>query len=73
MAKKFTYVDTKSGNVVYETVEPNYVSIEDVDKKVVAKTGQDPRLNPFISRYVRAIGEKEERSFGRFDKNKRMS
>lgn len=74
MAKRFTYTDSKTGEVLFETVEPNYVSADDVDKKVVAKTGHDPRLNPFIERQIRVVQEgKSGRSFGRYDKNKRMS
>lgn len=55
MAKKYVYTDTKTGKVIYESVEENYVSIDDVDKKVVSKTGHDPRLNPFISRQISVV------------------
>jgi hypothetical protein len=53
MAKLFTYTNAKTGKVIFESVEPNYASIEEVDKKVLAATGQDPRLDPFISRQIR--------------------
>lgn len=57
MAKQYVYTDTKSGKVIFESVEPNYVSIEDVDKKVVSHTGHDPRLNPFISRQIKVVSD----------------
>lgn len=55
MAKQYVYTDTKTNKVIFETVEPNYVSIEDVDKKVVSNTGIDPRLNPFIARQIKVV------------------
>lgn len=74
MAKKYTYLDIKSNTVIFETVEPNYVSPDDVVKKVIAETGYDPRLSPFIARQIRVVPEgKQKRSTGRYDKNKRMS
>lgn len=55
MAKQYTYTNTKNGKVIFESVEPNYVSIEEVDKKVVEKTGVDPRLDPFIHRRITVV------------------
>lgn len=53
MAKLFTYRDAKTGKVIFESVEPNYVSIADIDKKVLAATKRDPRMDPFIERQIR--------------------
>jgi len=58
MAKMFTYTNAKTGQVIFESVEPNYVSIADVDKKVTDKTGFDPRLDPFVQRQIRAVKDK---------------
>jgi len=71
MPRKYTYTHSKSGKVLFETVEPNYVSMEDVDKKMTAATKKDPRLDPFIERTVRVVGEAEAKQVGRFDKNKK--
>lgn len=58
MAKQYTYINTKTGKVIFETVEPNYVSMDDVDKKVVAKTKKDPRLDPHIERQIRVVPDR---------------
>lgn len=60
MAKRFKYYRAKSknqttkreGKVIFESTEPNYMQIEDVDKKVAEQTGHDPRLDPWIEREV---------------------
>jgi len=58
MAKQFTYTNTKTGKVIFESTEPNFVSMEDVDKKVLQKTGKDPRLNPhLIERQIRVVND----------------
>ena len=44
MAKRFVYRNTKTGKVIYESVEPNYVTKESMDKEVLAETGVDPRF-----------------------------
>lgn len=75
MAKEYIYTNTKSGKVIFRSIEANYVSKETVDQKVRDTTGHDPRIERHIIECtIRAVGEKPEpRSFGRFDKNKRMS
>lgn len=56
MAKQFTYTNTKTGKVIFESTEPNFVSIADVDMKVLKATGKDPRLNPIlIERQIRVV------------------
>ena len=56
MAKLFTYTNTKTGRVIFESKEPNYVSPEDIDKKVLAETSIDPRLQPhIIQRQIRMV------------------
>jgi protocatechuate 3,4-dioxygenase beta subunit len=55
MAKQYTYTDHKTGRVLFETVEPNFVSMEDVDKKAHKRTGRDPRLDPFVVRQIRVV------------------
>jgi len=58
MAKRFTYTNTKTGKVIFESTEPNFVSIEDVDMKVLKKTGNDPRLNPHLfERQIRVVND----------------
>lgn len=56
MAKKYTYTDFKTKRIIFETIQPNYVSPEDVDKKVLTKTGRDPRLEKGrIEREIRVV------------------
>ena len=56
VARHYIYTNTKKNRVIFETVQPNYVSIDDVDKMVVEKTGEDPRLNPvLIERTIRVV------------------
>ncbi len=74
MPKEFTYTNSRTGKVIFQSVEANYVSKDDVDHKVKAQTGQDPRLERHIIEcQIRVVGEpKTTRSFGRFDKNKKL-
>lgn len=62
MAKVFKYVDERTNKTLFETTEPNYMQIEDVDKKVIQKTGYDPRLNPWINREIRTVNDNEQRN-----------
>lgn len=48
MAKEYVYTLSKSGKVIYRSVEANYVSKEAVDAKVKTQTGHDPRLERHI-------------------------
>jgi hypothetical protein len=74
MAKEFTYRDSKTGKVLFQSVEANYVSKETVDQKVKEKTGHDPRLERHtIECVIRVVNETPKKSIGRYDKNKRMT
>lgn len=44
MARKYTYTDFKTGRILFETTQPNYVSVDDVDIMVKQKIGRDPRI-----------------------------
>lgn len=58
MAKHYIYTNTRQNRIVFETIQPNYVSINDVDKMVLDKTGTDPRLNPvLIERSIRMVSD----------------
>lgn len=58
MAKHYIYINTRKNTIIFETVQPNYVSMSDVDMMVLVKTGTDPRLNPvLISRSIRVVSE----------------
>jgi len=58
MAKHYTYTNTKRNKVVFETVQPNYISTDDVDKMVLDKIGTDPRLAPaLIERSIRSVSD----------------
>lgn len=73
MSKEYTYKHTSSGKVIYQSIEPNYVSKEDVDKKVLEKTGQDPRLTKhIIDCTIRVVDESKPKKFSHYNKNKRM-
>lgn len=74
MSKEYTYTLSKSGEVIYRSIEANHVSKETVDAQVRIKTGQDPRLlRHIIDCTIRVVGEAKPKSTGRYDKNKRMS
>ena len=74
MAKEYVYTLSKTGKVIYKSIEANYVSKEDVDKKVLKETGQDPRLSRHVIECtIRMVGEPTAKKTGRYDKNKRMS
>lgn len=60
MAKQFKYYDSRTYKVVFRSTEPNFMQIEDVDKKVLEKTGIDPRINPWIEREVVRVKDKNE-------------
>lgn len=73
MSKEYTYKLTKSGEVIYRSVEPNYASKEDVDKKVLEKTGHDPRLTKHIIECsIRTLDPVLSPGRGRYDRNKRI-
>ncbi len=73
MAKEYTYYNTRTGKVVFRSVEPNYVSKETVDQKVKEKTGNDPRLERHIIECtIRVVDENRTQTFGKFDKHKKM-
>ncbi len=58
MAKHYAYTNTRKNRIVFETVQPNYVSIDDVDKMVLEAIGTDPRLNPaLIERAIRMVSD----------------
>jgi len=58
MAKHYTYTNTKRNKVVFETVQPNYVSTDDVAKMVLAKIGTYPRLAPALfERSLRVVDD----------------
>jgi len=53
MAKHYVYRNIKTDKTIFETVQPNYISMDEVDIMVLKKTGTDPRLNPAV--IVRSI------------------
>ena len=56
MAKHFVYTNIKTNKVLFESKEPNYMSPEDVDRKVLESTGIDVRLQPhLIERRIRVV------------------
>lgn len=74
MAKEYIYTNSKSGTVLFRTIEANYVSKESVDLKMKEKTGQDPRLERhLIECTIRMIADVATPTVGRYDKNKRIS
>lgn len=58
MAKHYIYTDTYKNKTIFETIQPNYVSMSDVDMMVLDKTGTDPRINPvLISCSIRVVSD----------------
>jgi hypothetical protein len=45
MARRYTYYSPRDNKVLYETVQPNHISRETVDKLAKIKTGYDPRID----------------------------
>lgn len=70
--KEFTYKNIQTGKQIYQSVEENYISKEDVDKKVLNKTGQDPRLTKHIIECAIRTLDSTPPSHGRYDRNKKM-
>lgn len=61
MPKKFTYTNLKTGRVIFESIEANYLSRDEVDQKVKEATGHDPRLLPhLIGCEIRIVDENEK-------------
>lgn len=75
MAKQYTYTLTKTGKVIYKSVEANYVSKETVDLKVKAETGHDPRLDRHLidCKIVTVNDSQEKPKIGHYDKNKKTT
>lgn len=59
MAKLYTYTDHKTGKILFQTVEPNFVSMDDIDRKALEHTGRDPRLDPFMNRQIRVVSDNQ--------------
>lgn len=59
MAKRYVYTDHKTKKTLFTTVEPNYVSMNDVDKKASKKIGRDPRLDRTIERRIVVVPDVE--------------
>ena len=56
MARKYKYTDYRTGRLIFETIQPNYISDVDVDKMVFEHTGRDPRLErAIIEREIRMV------------------
>ena len=56
MARKYTYSDHKTKKVLFETIEPNYVSDDDVNVLFQKATGRDYRLEKArIDREIRTV------------------
>ncbi len=59
MAKRYLYLDNTKNKILFETVQPNRVSIAQVDMMVLAETGVDPRINPVdINRSICVVPDK---------------
>ena len=48
MARKYTFTDSKTGKVLYETTQENHVSEDEVHKLFKSRTGRDYRLEKGI-------------------------
>ncbi len=55
MAKHYIYTNIKTGKIIFETVQPNFATIHDVDRMVLNETGEDPRLNPLINLAISVV------------------
>lgn len=57
VARHYTYKNTKTNSIVFETIQANYVSMDAVDILVLRKTGTDPRFAPGIERTIRVVSD----------------
>jgi len=56
MARKYKYTDAKTGRLLFETTQANYVSEEEVNSMFQRKTGRDYRLEKaLIDREIRMV------------------
>jgi hypothetical protein len=44
VARKYRYTDVKTNRIIFETTQPNYISMNAVDLMCLKKTKRDPRL-----------------------------
>lgn len=59
MPKRYSYIDYKSNKTIFETVQPNHVSDDDVNAMFKEKTGRDYRLEKaLINREIRVVKER---------------
>lgn len=59
MAKKFTFTNTKTTRIIYETVVPNHISEDNVVGSMIRDTGVDPRISVHISKSIRTVDDSE--------------
>ena len=58
MARKYTYIDYKTKEVLFETTQPNHVSEDIINAMFKKKTGRDYRLEKaVIDRNIRMVEE----------------
>lgn len=58
MARKYKYIDFKTQRTLFETVQPNHVSEDEVNEMFKKKTGRDYRLEKgVIDREIRIVKE----------------
>jgi hypothetical protein len=72
MPKEYTYTDQSTNKRIFHCVEEDRVDPRDIDARVLAATGEDPRLNRAIACEIRQIGAAQRSSVGRFDRNKKL-
>ena len=61
MAKQFTFINLRTQKTLFETVEPNHVSFDDVAVKMKKETGIDPRITSHIEEKVRVVPDVERK------------
>ncbi len=56
MARRYTFIDFKTGKTLFETTQPNHVSEDTVNDLFKNKTGRDYRLEKgVIDRRIRTV------------------
>ena len=48
MARKYTFTDSRTSKVLFETIQENYISEDEVHKMFKRRTGRDYRLEKGI-------------------------
>lgn len=53
--KEYTYINTKTGKIIFTTRLPNHLNEKDADKRLKERKGIDIITTPFIQRAIKRV------------------